>query len=78
MKCPRCKKLIGYVEFIIDPETTPGTGNIKVDRYGNFVDEPSFDPINLTGPDPEPTFYCPKCEKDITESLGNTENFWYY
>jgi len=76
MKCPKCKKKIHYLEFVVDPEDSPGTGHVRVDKDGNLYDEPDFDPMDLTGPDPDPAFYCPTCNKDISEYIKNAEGFW--
>lgn len=76
MKCPKCKKEITYLEFFIEQTAAPGTGSVKVNSDGVCVGEPDFDPMDLTGPDPEPEFYCPECQSDITKYIINAEDFW--
>jgi len=75
MKCPKCKKKITYLEFVVEESAVPGTGNVKVNDDGVCIGEPSFDPMDLTGADPDPNFFCPGCEKDITQYV-DADDFW--
>jgi len=76
MICPECSEIIKHVDFEITPNNAAGIGTIKIDNQGGLMDEPEFQPDDLTGPDPDPIFKCPKCRKDITEHIPNADEFW--
>ena len=76
MICPKCKKKMSYVDFEIEPDSSPGTGHIEIDENGACVGDANFDYVDdPTGPDPDPAFTCPICQFDLTEHIDASE-FW--
>jgi len=76
MKCVNCKQKLKYVYFEIEPDRSPGTGNIEIDDNGACIGEANFDYVDdPTRPDPDPVFTCPICKFDLTEFIDASE-FW--